>query len=59
MVGLIQVLSLASLQEIKKQNKQLHTFSYIPPSDFTDYTPKHLVANEKPYIKSTVNYIGD
>ncbi|MCM3412444.1 asparagine synthase-related protein [Metabacillus litoralis] len=45
-------------RELKKQNKQLHTFSYIPPSDFTDYTPKHLVANEKPYIKSTVNYIG-
>lgn len=45
-------------RELKKQNKQLHTFSYTPSSDFTDYTASHLIANEKPYIKSTVDYIG-
>ncbi|MGQ4665898.1 asparagine synthase-related protein [Metabacillus halosaccharovorans] len=45
-------------RELKKQNKQLHTFSYIPTNDFTDYTASHLIANEKPYIRSTVDYIG-
>ncbi|WP_246943853.1 asparagine synthase-related protein [Bacillus pinisoli] len=45
-------------RELKKQNKPLHTFSYIPPSDFKDYTASHIIANETPYIKSTVDYIG-
>ncbi|MFT4412563.1 lasso peptide isopeptide bond-forming cyclase [Fredinandcohnia humi] len=37
---------------------KLHTFSYIPPSDFEDYTPKYLMPDERPLIKSTVDYIG-
>lgn len=43
---------------LKRQEKQLHTFSYVPPSEFKDFTPKYLLANEKNYIESTVNYIG-
>ncbi|WP_077214418.1 lasso peptide isopeptide bond-forming cyclase [Bacillus dakarensis] len=43
---------------LKKQNKILHTFSYIPPEDFVDFTPKHLLADERPFIKSTVQYTG-
>jgi len=45
-------------RELKHQNKLLHTFSYIPPSDFIDYTAKHLMPNESPYIKKTVEYVG-
>ncbi|TXC92355.1 asparagine synthetase B [Metabacillus litoralis] len=45
-------------RELKHQNKLLHTFSYIPPSDFIDYTSKHLMPNESPYIKKTVDYVG-
>ena len=37
--------------------------SYIPlvifhPDDFKDFTPKYLLADERPYIKSTVEYVG-
>ena len=45
-------------KELQKENKQLHTFSYIPPDDFEDFTPKYLFADERPYIKSTVDYVG-
>jgi asparagine synthase (glutamine-hydrolysing) len=40
-------------------SKRLHTFSYIPPNDFKDHTPKYLMADERPFIKSTVQHIGD
>ncbi len=45
-------------RELKHQNRLLHTFSYIPPSDFKDYTSKHLMPNESPFIKKTVDYVG-
>ncbi|MBM7573496.1 lasso peptide isopeptide bond-forming cyclase [Aquibacillus albus] len=43
---------------LRKENKRLETFSYVPPNDFKDYTPKQFVANESEYIKSTVNHVG-
>jgi asparagine synthase (glutamine-hydrolysing) len=43
---------------MKQENKQLHTFSYIPPNDFKDYTPKNSLPDERPFIKSTVEYVG-
>lgn len=43
---------------MRTKNEQLHTFSYIPPKDFRDFTPKHLVADERSFIKSTVEYVG-
>lgn len=43
---------------LKKHNKQLHTFSYIPEDGFEDQTPKYLIADERPYIRSTVQYVG-
>ncbi|CAM4113514.1 lasso peptide isopeptide bond-forming cyclase [Paenibacillus alkaliterrae] len=45
-------------RELRKDNKQLHTFSYVPASDFIDYTPKYMIANERPFIESTVRYVG-
>ncbi|MBO0602528.1 asparagine synthetase B [Sporosarcina sp. E16_3] len=45
-------------KELQKENKRLHTFSYIPPGDFKDFTPNYLMANESPHIKSTVDYVG-
>ncbi|MFS0638328.1 asparagine synthase-related protein [Mesobacillus foraminis] len=44
---------------LRKENKQLYTFSYIPPGDFKDFTPKHRLADETPYIKSIVNHVGN
>ncbi|WP_442594269.1 lasso peptide isopeptide bond-forming cyclase [Neobacillus sp. D3-1R] len=43
---------------LKKTNKKLHTFSYIPPSDFKDFTQKRIMPNESPFIKKTVQYVG-
>lgn len=43
---------------LSTQNKPLHTFSYVPPNDFVDYTPKHLMADERPFIQSTVQHVG-
>lgn len=44
---------------LQAENKQLHTFSYVPVDDFDDWTPKSRVANERPYIRSTVQYVGN
>lgn len=47
-----------AMRTLKKDNKQLHTFSYIPEEGFDDQTPRYLLADERPYISSTVNYVG-
>ncbi|MFD0682142.1 MULTISPECIES: lasso peptide isopeptide bond-forming cyclase [unclassified Paenibacillus] len=44
---------------LQNENKRLHSFSYVPAKDFIDWTPKYLVANERPYIESTVQYVGN
>jgi asparagine synthase (glutamine-hydrolysing) len=46
-------------KELKREGKQLHTFSYVPVEGFSDWTPKSRVANERPMIEKTVNYIGN
>ncbi|MBM7651876.1 lasso peptide isopeptide bond-forming cyclase [Neobacillus cucumis] len=45
-------------QTLQKENKTLNTFSYIPPSDFVDFTRKELMPDERPFIKKTVGYVG-
>lgn len=42
---------------LKKNNKTLFTYSYVPVKSFVDWTPKSRIANETPYIKSTVKYV--
>ncbi|HHW37901.1 MAG TPA: asparagine synthetase B [Bacillales bacterium] len=46
-------------KELRKKGQQLHTFSYVPVADFVDWTHKSRIANEKPLIESTVNYVGN
>lgn len=46
-------------KELRKQNKRLHTFSYIPEASFVDWTDDYYIADESPYIKETVNYLGN
>ncbi|MDQ0256586.1 asparagine synthase (glutamine-hydrolyzing) [Evansella vedderi] len=45
-------------KELKKENKDLYTFSYVPAKDFQDFTPKNIVPNERPLIESTVRHVG-
>lgn len=47
-----------AVKKLQSENNKLHTYSYIPPEDFKDYTPKNLLADERPFIKSTVNHVG-
>lgn len=46
-------------RELRTQNKQLHTFSYVPVDDFPDWTPRGRVANEKAHIRETVEFVGN
>jgi asparagine synthase (glutamine-hydrolysing) len=46
-------------KELLQQNKRLHTYSYIPVEGFIDWTPKHRMADERPYIKSTIKHVGN
>lgn len=44
---------------LSKENRVLHTYSYIPEEGFEDWTPKHRVADESPLIMETVRYVGN
>lgn len=48
-----------AVKNLREKKKLLHTYSYIPLKDFEDWTPKSRIANERPYIESTVKYVGD
>ncbi|MFJ7974847.1 lasso peptide isopeptide bond-forming cyclase [Peribacillus sp. NPDC096379] len=45
-------------RELRERKKTLHTFSYIPPNDFEDFTHKLFMPDERPYIKTTVQHVG-
>ncbi|PFP29480.1 asparagine synthetase B [Bacillus sp. AFS073361] len=48
-----------AVNTLRKENKHLHTYSYIPPNDFVDFTPKYRIADERPFIQSTVRHVGN
>lgn len=52
------VVSFAS-KTLLSEKKKLYTFSYVPPKDFRDWTPKNLLADERPFIHSTVKHVGN
>ncbi|MFC3798867.1 asparagine synthase-related protein [Cohnella sp. GCM10012308] len=43
---------------LREQGKTLHTYSYVPRSDFTDWTPRSMAADETPYIRDIVDHVG-
>jgi asparagine synthase (glutamine-hydrolysing) len=52
------VVSFAS-KTLQKQNKKLHTYSSVPVESFNDSTPWHHVPDERPFIRATVDYVGN
>ncbi|PEB52130.1 asparagine synthetase B [Bacillus pseudomycoides] len=46
-------------RDLRAENKQLHTFSYVPVDGFVDWTHKGRVADERPFIQSTVQHVGN
>ncbi|MFD0697801.1 asparagine synthase-related protein [Paenibacillus sp. GCM10027628] len=48
-----------AVNPLQMEGKALRTYSYIPPSDFVDWTSKSMVADESPYIQATVEHLGN
>ncbi|WP_338552644.1 asparagine synthase-related protein [Paenibacillus sp. KS-LC4] len=46
-------------KSLQRQQKQLHTFSYVPEPNFQDWTSRRHVADERPFIKKTVEFVGN
>lgn len=46
-------------KSLQGKNKEIQTYSYVPVDDFVDWTHRYRVANERPLIESTVNYVGN
>lgn len=44
---------------LQKQQKTLHTYSYVPAPGFTDWTPPRLTGDERPYIEKVVRHVGN
>ncbi|MEK0315283.1 asparagine synthase-related protein [Cohnella sp. 56] len=43
---------------LQQDNRELQTYSYLPPGDFVDWTSSSFVANERPFIEATVRHVG-
>ncbi len=52
------IVSIAA-KSLAVDRKQLNTYSYVPPSDFPDFTANHYLADETPFIKETVKFVGN
>lgn len=46
-------------KDLRAENKKLHTFSYVPVEGFEDWTHKGRIADERPFIQSTVGHVGN
>ncbi|OOR22361.1 lasso peptide isopeptide bond-forming cyclase [Bacillus cereus] len=46
-------------KDLRAENKRLHTFSYVPVTGFEDWTHKGRMADERPFIQSTVEHVGN
>ncbi|NEW07131.1 asparagine synthetase B [Paenibacillus sp. SYP-B3998] len=44
---------------LRPRGESIHAYSYIPVSDFVDWTSKRLIADERPFIQSTAQYVGN
>ena len=44
---------------LREEGKSLHTYSYVPTSDFADWTPSSAMADETRFIQATVRHAGN
>ncbi len=44
---------------LREEGKTLHTYSYVPTGDFTDWTPASATADETRFMKATARYAGN
>lgn len=46
-------------RELARAGKKLHTFSFVPCEGFQDWTNRRLIADERPYIRATTQFVGN
>ena len=46
-------------RDLSATNKRLHTYSYVPVKGFVDWTHRSRMADERPFIQSTVQHVGN
>ncbi|KGE19319.1 asparagine synthase-related protein [Paenibacillus wynnii] len=46
-------------KELRKRGKPLHTFSSYPVDGFNDFNLPRRFADERPYIQSTIDHVGN
>lgn len=44
---------------LRSENKELHSFSYVPVEGFEDWTDISRIPDERPFIQSTVDFVGN
>ncbi|MBB6637631.1 asparagine synthase-related protein [Cohnella thailandensis] len=44
---------------LAEEGRTLHTYSYVPKPDFTDWTPGYMAADESPYVQAVVDHVGN
>lgn len=44
---------------LEAQQTKLHTYSYVPEKSFVDWTARSRVADETPFVKATVEHVGN
>ncbi|MBM7563599.1 asparagine synthase-related protein [Paenibacillus sacheonensis] len=44
---------------LREEGKKLHTYSYVPTGDFTDWTPASATADESRFMKATALHAGN
>ncbi|QHT59932.1 asparagine synthetase B [Paenibacillus lycopersici] len=44
---------------LRNEGKTLHTYSHVPAADFQDWTARHLMADERPFIQETIRHVGN
>lgn len=53
------VVAAFSAESLRRERKTLKAFSFVPPADFTDWTPKRMMADESPSIRALVSHVGN
>lgn len=46
-------------KDLQKEQKRLYTYSYVPVDGFVDWTYRNRIADERPFIQSTVQHVGN
>ncbi|MFC5703631.1 asparagine synthase-related protein [Cohnella faecalis] len=44
---------------LRSEGKVLHTYSYVPPGDFQDWTHAGAMPDERPLIRQTIAHVGN